>query len=164
MKYFDIKMRAKNDENQLTCYYLTSVKNDAELMSKKLRCIEKGQSLKDYYDETEELTVQQAIDKAEEHFKSIITRNYKEDHLGLNDRPLIESVDLLKRDLTDDEMFAALLENNLRMVTIRTIMKKYDISKISAERFFNIVDELNNSKNEEESNKILAKLKIKKRG
>jgi Ca2+-binding EF-hand superfamily protein len=43
-------------------------------------------------------------------------------------------------------------------------MKKYDIGKISAERFFNIVDELNNSKNEEESNKILAKLKIKKRG
>ena len=164
MRYFDIKMRAKKDENQLTCCYLTFVENDDELMSKKLSCIEKDKSLNDYYDETEELTAKQAVDKAMEHFKSIITRNYKEEHLGLSDRPLRESLDLLKRDLTDDEMFAALLENNLRMVTIKTILKKYDISKISAEKFFNIVNELNNSKNEEESNKILAKLKMKKRG
>ena len=99
-------------------------------MDKKLTCIEKGKSIDDYYDETEELTGKQAIEKAKRHFNDIITRTYKEEHLGLNDRPIRESLDLLKRDLTDEEMFNALLENNLRMFAIKTIMKKYDMSKV----------------------------------
>ena len=73
-----------------------------------------------------------------------------------------ESLDLLKRDLTDEEMFNALLENNLRMIAIKTIMKKYDMSKVSAEDFFKIIKDLNSSKNEKETNEILSKLKIKK--
>ena len=35
MRYFNIKMNLKNDENQLTICYLTSVENDAELQAKK---------------------------------------------------------------------------------------------------------------------------------
>lgn len=162
MRYFDIKMRAKNDENQLTCCYLTTAENEIELMDKKLTCIEKGKSIDDYYDETEELTGKQAIEKAKRHFNDIITRTYKEEHLGLNDRPIRESLDLLKRDLTEEEMFNALLENNLRMIAIKTIMKKYDMSKVSAEDFFKIIKDLNSSKNEKETNEILSKLKIKK--
>lgn len=164
MRYFDIKLRAKNDENQLTCCYLTSAESEAELLKKKLSCIEQGTQLDDYFDETEELTALQAIDMAIRHFKEIIIRTYKEDHLGLNVSSIRESLDVLKRELTDDEMFSALLENNLRMVTTRVLMKKYDLSKISAEKFFAVVDGLINSQNEQESSKILSTLKTKKRG
>jgi hypothetical protein len=45
---------------------------------------------------------------------------------------------------------------------MKNVIKKYDLSKISAEKFFKIINDLNNSKNEQENKEILSKLKIKK--
>ena len=164
MRYFDIKLRLKNDKNQLTCCYLTSANSEQELLSKKMSCIEKETRIDDYYDETEEINLEQAIERATSYFKWVITRKYKEEHLGLNERPIKEELNLLKRDLTKEEYFDALRENSARLLTVDTLIKNYDISKISAKKFFEIVDELINSKNEEENKKILSKLKIKKWG
>ena len=82
MRYFDIKLRAKNDENQLTCCYLTTAENEIELMDKKLTCIEKGKSIDDYYDETEELTGKQAIEKAKGKIMPVVENADTDGYLG----------------------------------------------------------------------------------
>lgn len=158
MRYFNIKMKLKNDENQLTTCYLTSVENDAELQAKKVSCLNDGESLSNYDDETQELTPQQAVAEAKHLFEKSLTRIYKEDHLGLRDRPVKDVLDLLKRDLSDDELFNAITEHHNKTLTIRRLDRVYDLGKISAKEFLELVDKLINEKDIKKSEKYLSKL------
>lgn len=158
MRYFNIKMKLKNDENQLTICYLTSVENDAELQAKKVSLLNEGESLSNYDDETQELTPQQAVVEAKHLFEMSLTRIYKEDHLGLRDRPVKDVLDLLKRDLSDDEMFNAIIEHHNKTLTIRRLDSVYDLGKISAKEFLELVDKLINEKDIKKSEIYLSKL------
>lgn len=158
MRYFNIKMKLKNDENQLTICYLTSVENDAELQAKKVSFLNDSESLSNYDDETQELTPQQAVAEAKYLFEKSLTRIYKEDHLGLKDQPVKDVLDLLKRDLSDGEMFNAIIEHHNKTLTIRRLDRDYDLGKISAKEFLELVDKLINEKDIKKSEKYLSKL------